>query len=90
MPTADDLESRVGNLQQEITDLCNRLGPLRNGDVKPISAEEKQKVQMEVKRVQGLWMARRRWFKEFFDAVLDGMSDANPNDLKRFAYLRIF
>ncbi|EPS45715.1 hypothetical protein H072_148 [Dactylellina haptotyla CBS 200.50] len=83
MPTADDLESQVGNLQQEISDLRNRLEPLRSGDVKPISAEEKQKLHMEVKRMQGLWMARKRWYKEFFDAVSDGMGgDANPQDLK--------
>ncbi|KAJ6258934.1 hypothetical protein Dda_5829 [Drechslerella dactyloides] len=82
LPTADDLETQQGNLRQEVTDLRNRLGTLRSGDVKPISAEEKQRVQAEVKRIQGLWVARKKWEKGFFDAVSDGMGDVNPNDLK--------
>ncbi|RVD89344.1 uncharacterized protein DFL_000357 [Arthrobotrys flagrans] len=83
MPTADDLKSEVGTLRQEVTDLRSRLEPLRSGDVKPISAEEKQKVQMEVKKMQGLWITRKRWSKEFFEAVTDGMGgDVNPKDLK--------
>ncbi|KAK6495187.1 hypothetical protein TWF481_003213 [Arthrobotrys musiformis] len=83
MPTADDLKSEVGTLRQEVTDLRSRLELLRSGDVKPISAEEKQKMQMEVKKMQGLWIARKRWSKEFFEAVADGMGgDVNPKDLK--------
>ncbi|KAK6335372.1 hypothetical protein TWF696_002151 [Orbilia brochopaga] len=82
LPTADDLDAQLGNLRQEVTDLRNRLEPLRSGDVKPISAEEKQRLQTEVKRVQGLWVARRKWEKDFFDAVSDGMGDVNPKDLK--------
>ncbi|KAF3931816.1 hypothetical protein ABW19_dt0201154 [Dactylella cylindrospora] len=82
MPTADDLESQVGNLHQEVTDLRTRLEPLRSGDVKPISAEERQKMQMEVRKMQGLWMARKKWFREFFETVLEGMADTSPKDLK--------
>ncbi|KAF3167179.1 hypothetical protein EYR41_011914 [Orbilia oligospora] len=83
MPTADDLKSEVGTLQREVTDLRSRLEPLRSGDVKPISAEEKQKVQMEAKKMQGLWIARKRWSKEFFEAVADGLGgDVNLKDLK--------
>ncbi|KAF3928359.1 hypothetical protein ABW21_db0203164 [Orbilia brochopaga] len=82
LPTADDLESQLEDLRQEVTDLRNRLEPLRSGDVKPVSAEEKQRLQTEVKRLQGLWVARRKWEKEFFDAVSDGMGDVNPKDLK--------
>ncbi|KAK6334392.1 hypothetical protein TWF730_003607 [Orbilia blumenaviensis] len=84
MPTADDLESKVDTLQQEVTDLRSRLKSLRSGDVKPVSAEDKQRLQMEVKRMQGLWIARKKWSKEFFEAVADGMgSDVNLKDLKR-------
>ncbi|KAF3908888.1 hypothetical protein AA313_de0204712 [Arthrobotrys entomopaga] len=83
LPTADDLGLQVGSLQQEIIELRNHLEPLRNGDVKPISAEERQKLQIEVKKMQGLWVARKKWFKDLFDAVADGMGgDANPKDLK--------
>ncbi|KAF3228574.1 hypothetical protein TWF192_004203 [Orbilia oligospora] len=83
MPTADDLKSEVGTLQREVTDLRSRLEPLRSGDVKPISAEGKQKVQMEAKKMQGLWIARKRWSKEFFEAVADGLGgDVNLKDLK--------
>ncbi|KAK6347544.1 hypothetical protein TWF718_005383 [Orbilia javanica] len=83
MPTADDLKSEVGTLRQEVTNLRSRLGPLRSGDVKPVSAEERQNVQKEVKKMQGLWIARKRWSKEFFEAVADGMSsDVNLKDLK--------
>ncbi|KAK6524136.1 hypothetical protein TWF694_005797 [Orbilia ellipsospora] len=83
LPTADDLGLQVGSLHQEVTELRNHLEPLRSGEVKPISAEEKQKLQVEVKKMQGLWMARKKWFMDLFDAVADGMGgDANPIDLK--------
>ncbi|KAK6498110.1 hypothetical protein TWF506_004351 [Arthrobotrys conoides] len=91
MPTTDDLRSEVDTLRREVTELRSRLEPLRSGDVKPISAEEKQKVQMEAKKLQGLWIARKRWSKEFFEAVADGLGgDVNLKDLKRWLSLAFY
>lgn len=52
--STDELRDNVQSLEAKKDELLDRLGPLRKGDIKPVSQEEKA----EVDRLWSLWKSK--------------------------------
>lgn len=70
-----ELKASVAALQQEKETLSARLAKLKDGDVKPITAEERARVIAEHKKWQGCVGSRRKIRLEMWRMIEDLISD---------------
>ena len=73
-----ELKASVAALQQQQQEMCERLTKLKNGNVKPITPEERDKVAAEYNKWQKSLTARRKIRAELWKII----ADANPDSEK--------
>ena len=69
IPSADDLEDLIEKLEDENEELRSRLQTLRSGDVEPVSAEEKERVDRELKAATNILNKRKKAFDVFWQEI---------------------
>ncbi|KAF2096523.1 TBPIP-like protein [Rhizodiscina lignyota] len=79
-----DLRAAVADLEAKHAEVTTRLDKLRKGDVRPISAEEKQLVEKEEKKWETVARKRKAIVKEMWTLVKDIATETGKNleDLK--------
>lgn len=82
--STSDLRAAVASLEAEHVEITTRLEKLRKGDVRPISAEEKNEVDKEEKEWDGIARKRKRIVEEMWAVINDTAADSGKNaeDLK--------
>lgn len=73
-----ELKASVAALQQQKEEMCERLIKLKNGNVKPITPEERDKVTAEYNKWQKSLAARRKIRAEMWKII----ADVNPDSEK--------
>lgn len=77
-----DLRASVAALEAERAEVIARLGPLRTGSVRPISAEEKAGVDAELRKWEKMEKARAKIAKEMWGMIREGLSEAEAGELR--------
>jgi 26S proteasome regulatory subunit (ATPase 3-interacting protein) len=73
-----ELKASVVALQQQKEEMCERLAKLKNGNVKPITLAERDKVTAEYNKWQRSLAARRKIRAEMWKVI----ADVNPDPEK--------
>jgi hypothetical protein len=81
LPTAD-LRAQVAAMHAEKADIESRLTSLRSGSVKPVSKEEKTRVDAELRKVEKCVVAREKIVKEMWSVIADAVPKEELADLK--------
>lgn len=78
-----DLRTSVASMEEEKAEITARLERLRSGSVKPVSVEEKEKVDRELKLCERVVLSRKRIVKEMWGGVLECLPEGtNVEDMK--------
>ncbi|KAK3677238.1 hypothetical protein LTR78_002776 [Recurvomyces mirabilis] len=77
-----DLRSSVVSLEQEKVDLTARLAKLQSGNVKPVSAEERNKTNAEHKKWQKIASDRRKIRNEMWAEIAGMVEREKMEDIK--------
>lgn len=73
-PTTQTLQIAVDKLEKERDEIEARLKVLRSGSVKPVSREEKERVEVEHKKWAKKALMRNRMWKEAEGILLEAMT----------------
>ena len=73
-----ELKASVAALQQEKEEMSERLTKLKNGNVKPITTEERDKVAVDYNKWKQILTARRKIRAEMWKTI----ADVNPEPEK--------
>jgi len=77
-----EIQAAVGNLEQEKTDLLERLKKLRSGNIKPVNAEERDRINKEHATIQKCASARRKIRTELWKIIEAGLEKKEAAELK--------
>ena len=66
-----ELKTSVAALQQEKEEMSERLAKLKNGNVKPITPEERDKVAVDYNKWKQILTARRKIRAEMWKTIVD-------------------
>ncbi|KAJ9647086.1 hypothetical protein H2199_002072 [Coniosporium tulheliwenetii] len=77
-----DLRASVAALEAERAEVIARLGPLRTGSVRSISAEEKAGVDAELRKWEKVEKARAKIAKEMWGMIHEGLSETKAGELR--------
>lgn len=80
-----DLRTAIAEMDAERTEILDRLTSLRSGNVQPVSKEEKEEVDKQVKVMEKSSMKRKKIAKEMWAQVRDN----SPNDAATIAGLKV-
>jgi 26S proteasome regulatory subunit, ATPase 3, interacting protein len=73
-PTTQALKISVDNLEKQRDEIEARLKVLRSGTVKPVSMEEKERVEAEYRKWAKKELTRKRMWKEAEGTLLEAMT----------------
>ncbi|KAH8592356.1 Tat binding protein 1-interacting protein-domain-containing protein [Bisporella sp. PMI_857] len=73
-PTVVELATKVQSLKSENEEKQARLNAFKEGEVKPVTAEEKEKIEKESKYWSGKSTKRKKAFEHLEAMLMDGMS----------------
>jgi 26S proteasome regulatory subunit (ATPase 3-interacting protein) len=73
-PTTQALQITVDNLEKQRGEIQARLKVLRSGSIKPVSKEEKERVEAERKKWDKKALTRKRMWKEAEGTLLEAMT----------------
>ncbi|KAK8197044.1 Tat binding protein 1-interacting protein-domain-containing protein [Phyllosticta capitalensis] len=70
-----DLRASVQILEQEVQETEERLAGLRGGEVVPVSAEEREALDAQLRKFKRAEKARKKIVKEMWATIVDGVGD---------------
>lgn len=74
-PSTSDLQTRIAELEAEKAKMLARLQPLRKGNVKKVSNEEKDELEKEGRKWTGIEQRRKRIARDMWDFVRDSIAE---------------
>jgi 26S proteasome regulatory subunit (ATPase 3-interacting protein) len=78
-----DLRASVAALEAERTEILERLTALRAGTVRPVSKEEKEQVDKDMKAWEKVLITRRKIVKDMWGQIMEGLPEGvQANELK--------
>ena len=91
-PTTEALRDSVDKLEKQKAETEDHLRVLRSGIIKPVSAEEKERVEAEQRKWERKAAARKRIWKEAEGTMLEGMTkeELYVSHPSHITYLRIY
>ena len=75
-----DLQASITSLELEQKETLVRLGPLREGNVKPVSLEEKEKVDKEYKKWSKSASARKKICMELWEICTEVLEEGKTKE----------
>lgn len=80
--TTADLRTEVAAMQGEKAEIEARLQSLRSGSVKPVTKEEKERIDTDLKLAQKCGMARRKIVKDMWAMICEAVPKDKIAELK--------
>ncbi|KIW02908.1 uncharacterized protein PV09_05956 [Verruconis gallopava] len=77
-----DLQAQIAEMEAEKTDIEGRLAALRSGNAKPVSREERARVDAELKMLEKCRVAREKIVRDMWDLVSDMVPKEEWEELK--------
>ena len=78
--STQDLQASITSLEVEKKEVLARLRPLREGNVKPVSLEEKEKVDKEYKKWSKCALARKKICMELWDMCTEVLEEGKTKE----------